>query len=113
MSDENNNKIEVIKQDAQILLPISGSFYGRLTKLLVSVATTMDLKDYGMTVAKFKDDFFFEPESEEEANIQTLLALVASCEQIFLDDEKNYTLEEISEEDLKSMADAFKDDDPD
>ncbi len=53
MSDNENRSVEVIKEDAQIMLPISGSFYGRLSKLLISVATTMELKDYGNTVCKF------------------------------------------------------------
>lgn len=103
MSDNENASIEVIKEDAQILLPISGSFYGRLSKLLISIATTMELKDYGKTVSKFKEDFFFEAETEEEANIQTLLALVASCESLFLQDKNNFDLQEITEEDLAEL----------
>jgi hypothetical protein len=103
MSDNENRSVEVIKEDAQILLPISGSFYGRLTKLLISIATTMELKDYGKTVSKFKEDFFFEPETEQEANIQTLLALVASCEALFLEDKKNFDLREITDKDLDEL----------
>lgn len=103
MSDNENRSVEVIKEDAQILLPISGSFYGRLSKLLISIATTMELKDYGKTVSKFKEDFFFEPETEQEANIQTLLALVASCEALFLEDKKNFDLQEITDKDLDEL----------
>lgn len=108
--DEIENKsIEVIKPEAVIELPISGSFYGRLNKLLISVAAKLELKDYVEILAKFKEDFKFEAKTEDEANIQTLLALIASIEAGFAQDKSNYDIQTFTEEEFEKLKQEYAD----
>lgn len=104
MSDEKDLEIEVIKADALTTLEISGSFYARISTLLINLSTRLDLKVYTKIISKFKEDFMFKPENEDEANIQTLLALVSSLEVNFLKDKKNYTIEKITDQDIIDNA---------
>jgi len=103
MSDEKlPTQIEVINHDAVIELPISGEFYGRITKVFTDyVSKAGELEEYGTALGKFKKDKFFKAETQYEFNVQTLLLLVTSMEAHFLSEEKNFELHDIDVAKLK------------
>lgn len=104
MSTSNKN-VEVFPLDAIVSINISGSFYSRLTQLLIDHATTRDNK----SLAKAYEDLQNrEPQDSYEYHLLTLSALIKEIEDQVRKDNKFETIDNATLE--KLVADLNLDD---
>ena len=102
----NQSKIEVFPLDAIVTIEISGSFYARLTQLLLDHVMTKDSKTLAAAYENLKSN---EPKDAFEYHLLTLSALVKEIENKVKAENK---FEKVDESILQKLAEDLNSSDP-
>jgi uncharacterized protein YlxW (UPF0749 family) len=102
----NQSQIEVFPLDAIVTIEISGSFYARLTQLLLDHAMTKDSKTLAAAYENLKSN---EPKDAFEYHLLTLSALVKEIENKVKAENK---FEKVDESILQKLAEDLNSSDP-
>lgn len=94
----NKSEVEVFPLDAIVTIEISGSFYARLTQLLLDHAMSKDNKTLAAAYENLKNK---EPQDAYEYHLLTLSALVKEIESKVKEENK---FEKIDEATLQKLA---------
>jgi hypothetical protein len=101
-----NSQIEVFPLDATVTIEVSGSFYARLTQLLLDHAMTKNAKEITAAYENIKTN---EPKDAYEYHLLTLSVLVKDIEAQI---KKENKFEKVDESTLKKLAEDLNSNDP-